>query len=68
MGGAAGGAVSFHGVYGVYDGELRVYGLGDLEEHPGEIVDIRPAIVKLRLFQTGYRAEQILYTAGISRS
>lgn len=66
MGGAAGGAVSFHGVDGVNDRKIRIYGLSKLHQHPGEILDLRPAVVHLRFLKARNRSEKVLDAAGIA--
>ena len=66
MGGATGGAVSFHGVNGVNDRKIRIYGLSELHQHPGEILDLRPAVMHLRFFKTRNGSKEIFDTAGIS--
>ena len=66
MGGATGGAVSFHGVNGVNDRKIRIYGLSELHQHPGEILDLRPAVVHLRFLKARNRSEKVLDAAGIA--
>ncbi len=66
MGGAAGRTVSLHGIYGINDGDSRVYGLCQLKEHPGEVFNIRKPVVHLRLFKAGDGAEEIFDPAGIT--
>ena len=66
MRGPSGGTVSFHGIDGIDDRQLRIHCLSQFNKHPGKIFDLRPTIVHLRLLKSRNGAEQILDASGVT--